>query len=263
LPVPLEEGCRIATAPRFSIEPAWAWSERLRINSGVREDDGRFFPHPDWRPATDAELAQLVPGPHRPQHEFPTQDLCLFAITEHLRSRFWSLAQGGLGGSAEGDDWFSRFARDLAEFARFKGLPLPPSCTFDLKVSKSGQPSTRIDAAAGDGRLAGLDLDRPDSGPRPLGGINLGDEPSGLVILNLRPVRIKEVLSASEPPEASPATPRDLTRRFLSRFPSYPIVRVILRPGEGYWLPDHGLIFDGDTTGLAGIDVRMEFRGGE
>ena len=96
---------------------------------------------------------------------FPRQDLWLFAITEHLRSRFWSLA-GGLGGSAEGDDWFPRFARELAEFARFKGLPLSPSCTFDLKVSQAGQPSTRIDAAAGDARLAGLDLDRPDSGPR-------------------------------------------------------------------------------------------------
>ena len=164
--MPLDDGCRIATAPRFSIEPAWAWSKRLRINSGVREDDGRFFPNPDWRPATDAELAVLVEGPHRLQHEFPRQDLCLFAITEHLRSRFWSLAQGGLGGSAEGDDWFPRFARELAEFARFKGLPLSPSCTFDLKVSQAGQPSTRIDAAAGDARLAGLDLDRPDSGPR-------------------------------------------------------------------------------------------------
>ncbi|MGA7497785.1 MAG: hypothetical protein WBX00_13760, partial [Isosphaeraceae bacterium] len=135
--MPLEDGCRIATAPRFSIEPAWAWSQRLRINSGVREDDGRFFPNPDWRPATDAELAVLVAGPHRLQHEFPRQDLCLFAITEHLRSRFWSLAQGGLGGSAEGDDWFPRFARELAEFARFKGLPLSPSCTFDLKVSQA------------------------------------------------------------------------------------------------------------------------------
>ncbi len=261
--MPLEDGCRIATAPRFSIEPAWAWSQRLRINSGVREDDGRFFPNPDWRPATDAELAVLVAGPHRLQHEFPRQDLCLFAITEHLRSRFWSLAQGGLGGSAEGDDWFPRFARELAEFARFKGLPLSPSCTFDLKVSQAGQPSTRIDAAAGDARLAGLDLDRPDSGPRPLGGINLGDEPTGLVLLNLGPASIRERLAATEPPEASPATPRDLARRFLGRFPSHPIVRVILRPGEGYWLPDDGLIFDGDTTDLAGIDVRLEIRGRE
>ncbi len=66
-----------------------------------------------------------------------------------------------------------------------------------------------------------------------------------------------------EPPEASPATPRDLARRFLGRFPSHSIVRVILRPGEGYWLPDDGLIFDGDTTDLAGIDVRLEIRGRE
>jgi hypothetical protein len=36
-----------------------------------------------------------------------------------------------------------------------------------------------------------------------------------------------------------------------------------LRPGEGYWLPADGLIFDGDTTGLAGIDVRLEIRGRE
>lgn len=261
--MPLEDGCRIATAPRFSIEPAWAWSERLRINSGVREDDGRFFPNPDWRPATDAELAVLIEGSHRPQHEFPLEDLCLFAITEHLRSRFWSLAQGGLGGSAERGDWSLRFARELIEFARFKGLPLSPSCTFDLKISQAGQPSTRIDAAAGDSRLAGLDLDRLDSGPRPLGGINLGDEPTGLVILNLGPARIRERLAASELPEASLATPRDLARQFLGRFPLYPIVRVILRPGEGYWLPDHGLIFDGDTTDLAGIDVRLEIWGRE
>jgi hypothetical protein len=194
-------------------------------------------------------------------HEFPRQDLCLFAITEHLRCRFWSLAQRGLGGSVEGDDWFPGFARELAEFARFKGLPLSRTSTFDLRVSQAGQPSTRIDAEARAVRLAGLDLDRPESGPRPLGGINLGDEPTGLVILNLAPARIAERLAAPEPPGASPATPRDLARRFLGRFPFYPIVRVILRPGEGYWLPDHGLIFDGDTTGLAGVDVRLEIRG--
>jgi len=186
----------------------------------VREDDGRFFPNPDWRPTTDAELAVLVAGPHRLQHELPRQDLWLFAITEHLRSRFWSLA-GGLGGSAEGDDWFPRFARELAEFARFKGLPLSPSCTFDLKVSQAGQPSTRIDAAAGDARLAGLDLDRPDSGPRPLGGINLGDEPTGLVILNLGPASIRERLAATEPPEASPATPRGDSWAASPRIQSY------------------------------------------
>jgi len=258
--VPIEEGCRITAAPRFSIEPAWPWSERLQVNSGVWEDDARFFPNPDWRPATDAELAILVEESRGLTHEFPRHHLCLFAITEHMRSRFWSLAQTGLRESAEGDDWFRSFARELVEFAQFKGLPLSRACTFDLKVSQSGQSSTRVDAEKGDARLAGLDLDCPDPGPRPLGGINLGEEPTGLVIVHLGPASIQERLGATVPPGA---TPRDLARRFLGRFPSHPIVRIILRPGEGYWLPDHGLIFDGETTEITGIDVRLEIRGGE
>jgi hypothetical protein len=261
--VSLESGCRITTAPRFSLERAWAWSERLRINSGVRQDAGRFFPKPDWRPATEAEVAALVVEPHRLQGEFPREDLCLFAITEHLRSRFWSLAERDEGGSGDRVDWFPRFASELAEFARFKGLPVSPSYALDLKISRAGQPSTRLDDAGRELRLGGLGFDDSDSDRRCFGGINLGDEATGLVFLNLTPDRIRERLAGSDVPEASSFGRFDLARRFFELFSSYPIVRITLRPGEGYWLPQHGLACDGDTSDVKRVDVRLEIRGGE
>lgn len=53
----------------------------------------------------------------------------------------------------------------------------------------------------------------------------------------------------------------DLARRFLERFPNYPVVRVRIAPGEAYIAPTENLIHDGSTVGTAAADLSYTYRG--
>src|SRR5690348_7498839 len=83
LMAPLRDGFRIAKAPRFH-DPS-ALSDRIRINSGTIEAGGAFLPRPDWRAATEAELAVLVADEPAAAGLLMPSHLGLFSIPEHLR----------------------------------------------------------------------------------------------------------------------------------------------------------------------------------
>lgn len=257
---PLRDGFRIAKAPRFH-DPS-ALSDRICINSGTIEAEGVFLPRPEWRAPTETELALLVAdGPAAPEN--PTAShLCLFSIPEHLRSRWWTLAEGGL---EQAEAWVPAFAREVASFLQFKGLPIPAGCAFDVVVTEAGQPATRADSASGERLGLGFDLaptlpwPPDDAGdlPRILGGINLGDEETAIAFVNLLAPAIAEALAGSGGDVATIGT---LARRFLSRTPDYPLVRVTLRPGDAYWLPRGGVIVDGYPAEKTGPDVILVLR---
>jgi hypothetical protein len=227
---PLRPGVGIVNAPRF--QATRPWPDRLRINSGVVIDGSRILPRDDWRPLTPEELA-LVTGADGD----PAAALALFNIPERLRAQWWTLADDDPASSAA----FSAFAAEILEYLQFKRLPLPPVCAFAVMIQAPGQPSTHPD-------LGGLTAE-PPGGPV-LGGINLGDEASAVVFLNLGPAQFHE---SAEPPPAR-------ARAFLTTYPDYPLVQLALQPGEGFWLPHGPLILDGDTRGRTEIDVRLEIR---
>jgi hypothetical protein len=260
----LEPGFALTVAPRFHLPGAWA--DRLRVNSGVEARREHFFPCADWRQPAPEELALLANGDGAPDG-FRREALSLFHVPGHLRRRWWDLAarQGNPAGiDAEG---FGAFLREVADFCRFKGLPLLPACAFDVVVTAPGRASTRVDAAAG--CLAGLAFDLPPAcpvppaegaAPRLLGAVNLGDEATSLVLLNLPAARLQDrVQSAAGAPGVCP-TLGELARRFLTSFPAYPLVRVLLRPGDGYWLPAGGVISDGYTVDKQEPDVLVAVR---
>jgi hypothetical protein len=165
------------------------------------------------------------------------------------------------GVDAEG---FQSFLRGIVDFCRFKGVPLPSTCAFDVLVTAPGRASTRVDAAAG--CLAGLAFDLPPTcstplaegmTPRPLGAVNLGDEAVSLVFLNQVAARLVDRIRTTP---GAPSTLGDLARRFLTSFPAYPLVRVLLRPGDGYWLPAGGVITDGYTMDMQEPSVLLLIR---
>src|SRR5262249_28185872 len=181
--------------------------------------------------------------------------------------RWWDLAvrQGNPAGiDAEG---FGAFLRGVIDFCRFKGLPLLPTCAFDVVVTAPGRASTRVDAAAG--CMAGLAFDLPPTcsvppaegtTPRPLGAVNLGDEATSLVLLNLPAARLQDRLRTAPGAAGVCPTLGELARRFLTSFPAYPLVRVLLRPGDGYWLPAGGVVIDGYTMDKQEPDVLLLVR---
>jgi hypothetical protein len=265
--VHLEPGFALTVAPRFHLPGAWP--DRLQLNSGVETRDGRFFPRGDWRPPAPEELALLAGGGGAPAapDRFRTDALSLFHVPEQLRRRWWDLAARQADPAGLDAEGFQAFLRAVVDFCRFKGVPLPPTCAFDVVAAAPGRASTRVDAAAG--CLAGLAFDLPPAcpvapaegaAPRPLGAVNLGDEATSLVLLNLPAARLQDRLRTAPGAPGACLTLGDLARRFLTSFPGYPLVRVLLRPGDGYWLPAGGVIADGYTMDKQEPDVLLVVR---
>src|SRR6516165_331297 len=139
----LEPGFTLTVAPGFRLPGAWP--DRLRVNTGVEARDEHFFPRADWRLPAPEELALLTNDDGAPAapNGFRREALSLFRVPEHLRRRWWDLAarQGNPAGmDAEG---FQAFLRAVVDFCRFKGLPLLPTCAFDVVVTAPGRTSTR------------------------------------------------------------------------------------------------------------------------
>lgn len=265
-------GCRVAVAPKFHLEANWP--ERFGVGVGIEESDGVFFPRGPWRAPTTSELAVLVAGepPSRslpllgaeapPPTESAPDAVQLFQIPEHLRETWWGLLDevAATGGPLRG---FDVFAAQVNEFLAFKRLDAPANARMEAVVTAAGERSIRRSA---DGRPAGL---APTVAPwaswpivnaaavsRLWGIVNLGDEDTGVVLINLTLSNLATVLARRAPADA-PKTVAELVRRFLSAFTDYPPVRVRLGPGEGCRLPPDGLILDGDPTGKAEPDMLL------
>jgi hypothetical protein len=137
------------------------------------------------------------------------------------------------------------FLAALVEFLRFKGVPLPERCVFDVVAGLPGQEADTL-AFSSPGTPGG----------RLLGGINLGDEPAGLVFLNLSAAQLRDRLPGAGPDLCL----SELVRRELALFPDHPLVGCALGPGEGYWLPADGAVVAGTTLDGQDIDVQVLIR---
>jgi hypothetical protein len=275
--VELRAGFPLARAARFP--PGRAWPDRLRLNGGVERAGGRFHPRPDWRRATADELALLVadmPGPATPSPAPPAGtapsaaageppprrlEAGVLAIPLRLRRAWWEEA-GADRPRPDPDASYHRFAADLLDFLRFKDLPLPARCEVEVMASRPDQPGTRLDA---DGRLSGLAFasGRPSgSERRTLATINLGDEATHVVLLNL-PAEVMRARLAGGGESAACSLPLEaLAVRFFDAFESYPLVRLRLDPGEGLWFPEADVAHDGWTGDKQEVDVVLAIREG-
>ncbi len=280
----LEAAFSLRTAPRF--HPRTAWPDRLRLNSGVERVGARWHPRPDWRPLTREELGLLVgraarcagsPGSaspaaadgssgRRPQGSeeriLGPSEAALLAIPARLRAAWWDQAERMTTAVSGDRDAFDRFAAALLEFLRFKRLPLPALCRVEVTVSKPGQPGTRIDPVTGG--LAGLALPAASSatpGGRTVAAINLGDEATHLVLLNLPHDTMRALRARHGQPCAAALPPAELAARFFDALPTYPLTRLRLEAGEGLWLPAADVICDGWTNEKVDIDVVLTIRG--
>jgi len=256
-------GYRLAVAPRFHIDADWP--TRLRLGAGTEVGDDGFFPRGPWREPTADELAALVaappPGvlpvigePTAVPAPSPDDHVLLFQIPEHLRAAWWRRvdAAAETGGPIPG---FEEFAAEVAEFLAFKRLDTAGSARMEAVVTEAGARSIRVDPDTG--RPSGLGPriapwlawptgDRPTL-PRLHAVVNLADEATGVVIVNLTPAGLAAELDRRR--LAVPATVGESIATFLHTCPDHPPLRVRLAPGEGCRLPAGGLILDADATG--------------
>jgi hypothetical protein len=257
----LSPRCRLAVAPRFHLAADWAG--RLTVGTGVSEADGRFFPRGPWRPLTADELTLLTSGP-RSGPEKDAEAGCLFQIPGHLRGAWWKLLDRSVEAPDAGLPGFEGFTRQVADFLRFKHMEVPPGLQMEAVVTAAGRCSMRSDpetgAPAGLGpSLAPWAVCPPPEGflPRLWAVVNLGDEDTRLVLIDLPLQGLAGNLALRPPGQPLPTTVGELVGWFLREVPDCPPLRLRLGPGEGFRLPSGGLILDGDATDKQEPDVLL------
>jgi hypothetical protein len=247
---------RFVVAPRFSVPRGF--EGRLERNGGIERDGERVYPQCDWRPLDREEMAFLL-------GEFPGRDgvlspvdLALVQIPEHLRAAWWAEAERS-GSVPTAASSFQGVFSKLVDFLRFKRLPLPERVSLSVAVSAPGLPSTRVGRpGAPQGLGLGVAVSTMEAADgQALACINLGDEASFVVLLELPPVALaRRLASVGVEAPTSVADPA-LVRRYLDAFPRQSLLRVRLEPGEGLWLSPLGVIHDGWTEGKQDLDVML------
>jgi hypothetical protein len=240
--VELRPGILLGVAPRFHAPSGW--TERLRLNGGVERAGARFHPCADWRPLVPDELAQLVDEAPADAHPLRAR---LLVIPAWLRAAWWNQVDRAS---------YERFASELLGFLRFKAMPLPALCDVRVTVSRPGQRGTRLDAI---GDLSGLGPAPSVPGAAEVAAINLGDEATDVVLLNLQPGAMAEMIGGRAG-GAPPLPLSDLVPRFFEARPAYPLVRIRLDPGEGLWFPGD-VVHDGWTCEKRDLDVVLTICG--
>jgi hypothetical protein len=249
---------RFAVAPRFAL--ASPWSGRFERSSGIVLEDGatRALPRDDWKPLDRGASGALLDEVGAGDAVLPPTHLGLLQLPERLRRAWWSQAarSGGVATSGAG---FEKLFSELVDFLRFKRLPLPASVRLEVAVSAPGLRSTRVGS---DGALEGLGFGGRGSGAAagesfPLGLVNLGDEPSFVVLLELPPATLALRLEAGGEAGARALSPRALVAQYFRAFPDQACLRLRLAPGEGLWLSPFGVVHDGWTVGRQDVDVTL------
>jgi hypothetical protein len=230
----LRSGCRLVVAPLFHLPVDWG--RRLQLGS---------FPHSDWRSPDAAELALLLPDESQPMpRENLTDCLCLFQLPRHLLTAWWGLAAQLDASGVMPSGGFDAFALEVERFMAFKELPLPEGASLDLLVSQPGQRS--VHDQAGSSEL--------------WGGINLGDEATSVVFINLPACVLMSEVERGSPNFVQPAAFDELAERFQKLYPDYSLVRLRIEPGEGYRLPAGGLLVYGCTLDKRELDILLRVR---
>jgi hypothetical protein len=247
---------RFVVAPRFSVPRGF--EGRLDRNGGIEHDGERAYPLCDWRPLNPEEMAFLLG--ERPGRDgvLSPVDLGLIQIPEHLRAAWWAEAERRGAVPSAGSSFPGVFSK-LVDFLRFKRLPLPERVSLSVAVSAPGLLSTRV-GRPGAPQGLGLGVAVPTTeagGGQALACINLGDEASFIVLLELPPVVLARRLESAGVEAPTGLADPALVRQYLDAFPRQSLLRVRLEPGEGVWLSPLGVIHDGWTEGKQDLDVML------
>lgn len=261
-----------------TLQGTWNVGDRLALNSGTICETTAFpqvrcfVPKHDWRPLDVEEMSFFV-APAACSSPSLTESLLVFALPYALQERFWDLDVEQLFGgvpttSSDINGTYRMFLADVINsMINDLGFTISGPCTCTVAVNKPGLASTRLHHEKQ--IYTGLQIDQVepvsphDTGSsQSLAYINLGDESSTLVVINLTIKRILELLG-------SPGTIATddmlsygvaLAHLFLSTFPDYPVLKLMLMPGEGLIIPARRIIHDGSTLGKVEPDILLKMQ---
>lgn len=67
------------------------------------------------------------------------EDICLFKLPEHLRIKWWSLADVNIQNQQNSKPGFSLFFDEFEVFAAYKNIPILPSSKLDVLIRLPGE----------------------------------------------------------------------------------------------------------------------------
>jgi hypothetical protein len=221
---------------------------RLSLHEGARRVGDGVEPRRPDRPLAPAEV-ELLDGTRAAEEP----GLLLFTTPLLLRERFAALDPDEIpqaGDAAPSPAWegFSREASLVLE--RLK-LPLRRPWSLLLDVRDPAAPPPLL---AGGAALRAL---RPVPGvAEPWAAhVNLSDVPVAWVWWNLPLPAMARLLA--ERGEGPPPDLPGLVRLFVERYPSFPLVRLVLAPGEGLLVPVPVVAHDVDANGATDLVVTL------
>jgi hypothetical protein len=266
---------------RFDVAGAGAEPGRLRLSSGTEKAEGAgggipyqkpcIVPSRQWREPNAEERAILLSS--NGSEDLPGTTICVTRVPQAFLEAFGDFRAKLTGSiascvelteSAPYQRCVQRAVAALSEyFASHEGIRVLGTC-----VNAPGLRAATTHLVGADRYRSGLHVDNWDLAPlaerqscRSKFCVNLGLCSRYFLFVN-RPVgdfvREFPAAAAANDPRASVA---GLAVALMERYPSYPVVSVLLRPGEAYFAPTENIIHDGSTEGAEHPDVTFNLLG--
>jgi hypothetical protein len=263
------EAATSATTPRVTLssglQPAPKDFSLIGYNASA------IVPRDCWREPNVGELQILQassssspPGSWISVLTFPTP---IFEAFRQLRGVAESMTdRDQMNPYIGGNDW--RDAMDaFATYVGLYGHPDEITGQKGMSANYPGLPTVTVDYSSG--CLVGLHLDswfRTPLNERHVLpnriAMNLGFEDRYFLYVNLPVKRIWEHVHQASAQDAAPIPlESDLLESFMRLYPTYPVVRLRIGPGEGYIAPTENVIHDGSTLGMTNWDLYLTMLG--
>lgn len=260
----------------------WDLSSRLSINGGTiciklpkestsASRDSIYYPKDNWRQLTTAEIDILLKQATDKDYGFVNHSLggsiYTFSIPEDLRREFWKITNiESLLKKPNVPEQFHQVS-NIVKYVDQNCFQVPSTRSLVIVRNKPSMRSTTFDPKFNS--YIGLHFDNFSKPPvnkrfssQVRAVINLGDEERSFVFINLTLIQIFNMLNLEHSPDnyqkyilASP-----MANIFMQNFPDHPVIRLLIKPGEGYIAPTQNIIHDGYTVDKTIVDTVMMIR---
>jgi hypothetical protein len=250
----LGQGVRLYRAGHLRSE-----DESVELSAGTRPvaksdavhgdyEEGSRVPREPWRRATAGELAWLSAAGSGPTDM--GRSICILRL-DH---------------SSCGPRTAPSKRRIVASLSEFCQLGEPLRC-IGHNTNPPGLVTTTVDTR--NNKFIGMHVDNWDAAPlaqrdRAINRVsmNIGRQPRFFLFLPLSIMEIASVMHGASRSGAEPSADHTaLGRRFMERFPDFPIVRYRLMPSDAYIAPTENLVHDGSSAGQDETDEHFTILG--
>lgn len=248
--------------------------ETFLLNNGTylaseTEKRKTFYPNDKWRMSTTDEQKILL----TPNRLLPQESITLIDFDTNIQNIFWTDI---LSEIVNPNSYPERRIKILQLFAdkvlndleNKYSLKTLSRRSADVAIHPPNSLSTAFNFD--ENTQIGLHIDNHDQLPLKersnafqLLSINLGQSERYLNFINLSVAKILETLGLNINPETEKKfrSIKILKNLFLTNFPSYPIVRLKIKPNQGYLAVTQNFIHDGSTNNQGNPDITF-FIGG-